>query len=212
MGEGCACICGRIHFKSWQLRHQGGCFLADTGVLTPSRALTSIDRLCLGDDVMAFDADGALHRATVRGRMSFLSEKHYEISLSNGSMVRVIASHPVAVAPGIFSRADTLAEGHSVMIHSCDDDDVMLGSATVEHVKCVADNAGCVQFVDGTSSHFLCGWPHGIQQRRWLWCRRLLCRRRCGHHHQEQQPRVCGPEARTNAAALRRVTRSKVRL
>ena len=108
-------------------------------MLTPSGALTSIDRLCLGDDVMAFDADGALHCATVRGRMSFLSEKHYEISLSNGSMVRVTASHPVAVAPGIFSRADTLAEGHSVMIHSCDD--VMLGSATVEHVKCVADNA-----------------------------------------------------------------------
>ncbi len=64
-------------------------------MLTANGTLTSIDRLRLGDDVMAFDSDGALHRASVRGRMTFLSEKHYEISLSNGSIVRNV-SFPLA--------------------------------------------------------------------------------------------------------------------
>ncbi len=115
----------------------GGCFPCGTAVLTPAGAQVSIDLLQLGDAVMAFDSEGLLQPATVRGCMRFLSDKHLALTLSNGSVMHVTAQHPVCMAPGSFCRADALSAGHRVMVASGDCE--RLVGATVTRVEDVAD-------------------------------------------------------------------------
>jgi hypothetical protein len=95
-----------------------GCFVSGTGVMKTNGCFSSIDLLQLGDSVMAFDSEGTLKPASVRGIMNFISDKHYMVTLLNGSVIRATASHPVAVAPRSFVRVDALAEGDVVMVKS----------------------------------------------------------------------------------------------
>lgn len=96
-----------------------GCFLSGTCVMRPNGSVSSIEQLRLGDAVMAFDCEGNLKPASVRGIMTFISDKHYRVTLLNGSVVHVTGSHPIAVAPRSFIRADSLTEGDAVMVKSC---------------------------------------------------------------------------------------------
>jgi hypothetical protein len=128
----------RQKYQQRQAARRSGCFLAGTGVLTPDGAEVGIERLRLGDSVMAFDAEGTLQPSTVRGCMSFLSDKHYVITLSSGSVMRVTGQHPICVAPNIFCRADALAVGQSVMVKTshCD----ALVDAVVTRIEDVLDS------------------------------------------------------------------------
>jgi hypothetical protein len=108
----------------------GGCFISGTAVLTSARSHVSIDHLQLGDAVMAFDSEGLLQPATVRGCMRFLSDKHYVITLSNGSIIRVTGQHPVCVAPNAFCPADTLSVGDRVMLAAADCDSLVAAAVT----------------------------------------------------------------------------------
>jgi hypothetical protein len=126
----------------------GGCFTAETEVLTPTGLRCSIDRLRLGDAVMAFDCEGLLRPATVRGCMSFLSDKHLVLTLSNGSVLHVTGQHPICVAPNTFCRADALSVGHRVMVVDCDS----LVDAVVTRVEDAAD-CGVVYNLSTTPHH-----------------------------------------------------------
>jgi uncharacterized membrane protein YgcG len=114
----------------------GGCFTSGTAVLTRIGSRVSIDLLQLGDAVMAFDSEGALQPATVRGCMSFLSDKQYLVSLSNGSVIRVTGQHPVCVAPNAFCRVDTLSVGQRVMVAAADCESLV--AAVVTQVEAVS--------------------------------------------------------------------------
>ena len=119
-------------------RRSSGCFVAGTQVLTPSGSQVSIERLRLGDAVMAFDCEGMLQPASVRGCMSFLSEKHYIVTLSNGGIMRVTGQHPICVAPDTFCRADALLVGHRVMVRTSEFDSLV--DAVVTHFEAVSDS------------------------------------------------------------------------
>ena len=108
----------------------GGCFTSGTGVLTPSGSQVCIDHLQLGDAVMAFDSEGLLQPATVRGCMRFLSDKHYVITLSSGSVIRVTGQHPICVSSNTFCRADTLSVGDRVMLAAADCDSLVAAAVT----------------------------------------------------------------------------------
>ena len=127
----------------------GGCFTSGTAVLTPTGSRVGIDQLQLGDAVMAFDSEGLLQTATVRGCMRFLSDKHLALTLSNGSVMHVTAQHPVCVAPDTFCRADALCVGHRVMVAASDCE--RLVGATVTRVEDVAD--GTVVYNLSTTPH-----------------------------------------------------------
>ncbi len=113
----------------------GGCFTSGTKVLTPTGAQVSIEGLQLGDLVAAFDSEGHLQPAAVRGCMRFLSDRHVVLTLSNGSVMHVTEQHPICVAPNKFCRADALTAGHRVMVADCES----LTDAVVTHVEQVAD-------------------------------------------------------------------------
>jgi hypothetical protein len=98
---------------------------------------------------MAFDSEGLLQTATVRGCMRFLSDKHLALTLSNGSVMHVTAQHPVCVAPDTFCRADALCVGHRVMVAASDCE--RLVGATVTRVEDVAD--GTVVYNLSTTPH-----------------------------------------------------------
>ena len=119
-------------------RGGGGCFVAGTEVLTPSGLQASINQLQLGDSVMAFDSEGTLQPATVRGCMSFLSDNHYVVTLSNGSVMHVTGQHPICIAPNTFCRADKLSVGHRVMVKAANGN--LLQYADVTSVQAVADS------------------------------------------------------------------------
>ncbi len=128
-------------------RGGGGCFTAGTAVLTPSGSRTSIECLRLGDAVTAFDCEGSLQPATVRGCMSFLSDSHLELTLSNGSTICVTGRHPICIAPNTFCRADALAAGHRVLVAHGDS----LADAVVMRVEVVAE--GTVVYNLSTTPH-----------------------------------------------------------
>ena len=118
-------------------RGSGGCFTSGTAVLTPTGLRVSIDRLQLGDAVMAFDCEGILQPATVRGCMSFLSDKHLVLTLSNSSVMHVTDQHPICVSSNTFCRADALSVGHRVMVADCES--LALVDAVLTHVEHVTD-------------------------------------------------------------------------
>ena len=62
--------------------------------------------------------------------MRFLSDKHYVITLSSGSVIRVTGQHPVCVAPSAFCRADTLSVGDRVMLAAADCDSLVAAAVT----------------------------------------------------------------------------------
>jgi hypothetical protein len=135
----------RMKYQERQARNRrggggggGGCFIAGTEVLTPSGTQAIINQLKLGDSVMAFDSEGTLQPSTVRGCMSFLSDKHYVVTLSNGSVMRVTGQHPICVGPNAFCRVDTLSVGHRVMVNAAND--TSLQNAVVASLEAVSDN------------------------------------------------------------------------
>ena len=130
----------RLKYQARQAsrRGGGGCFVAGTEVLTPSGLQASINQLQLGDSVMAFDSEGTLQPATVRGCMSFLSDNHYVVTLSNGSVMHVTGQHPICIAPNTFCRADKLSVGHRVMVKAANGN--LLQYADVTSVQAVADS------------------------------------------------------------------------
>ena len=130
----------RLKYQARQAsrRGGGGCFVAGTEVLTPSGLQASINQLQLGDSVMAFDSEGTLQPATVRGCMSFLSDNHYVVTLSNGSVMHVTGQHPICIAANTFCRADKLSVGHRVMVKAAHGN--LLQYADVTSVQAVADN------------------------------------------------------------------------
>ena len=128
----------RQKYQQRQAARSSGCFIAGTEVLTPSGSQVSIERLRLGDAVMAFDCEGMLQPASVRGCMSFLSDKHYVVTLSNGSVMRVTGQHPICVAPDTFCRADAILVGHRVMVRTSECDSLV--DAAVTRVEAVSDS------------------------------------------------------------------------
>jgi hypothetical protein len=132
----------RAKFEMREASHRrgggGGCFIAGSEVLTAGGAQVSIDQLQLGDKVMAFDSDGTLQPATVRGCMSFLSDNHYAIKLNNGNVIRVTGQHPICIGLNSFCQADSLCVGHRVMVRVFNE--TSLQSAIVTSIKAVADS------------------------------------------------------------------------
>ena len=133
----------RAHYQMRQAsRRSGGrgsgCFVSGSEVLTAGGVQVSIDKLQLGDSVMAFDSDGTLRPATVRGCMTFLSDNHYVITLNNGNVMRVTGQHPICTGLDAFCRADALCVGHRVMIRAFNE--TSLQSAIVTSIKAVDES------------------------------------------------------------------------
>jgi len=91
----------------------GGCFPVGTPVRTPSGE-TAIERLRLGDAVLAVRDDGRLALATVE-KVFVSRERLLALETDDGQFVRITPDHPLRLPQGGFCGAGGLQPGDSVL-------------------------------------------------------------------------------------------------
>ncbi len=97
--------------------HNKGCFLPDTPITMADGTRRPISQVQAGDEVLAFEADGALVHARVHGVLTHLVDS-YLILRTEHVEVRVTEEHPFYVGHGTFKTAEALQLGEPVMVCS----------------------------------------------------------------------------------------------
>lgn len=95
-------------------RGGGGCLEQGTLVATPAGPV-AVEQLRAGDTVWGLVA-GRRAPATVQAVLRVEPEHYIELAAADGAVLRVTPEHPMAVAPGVFVRADYLAAGATVVL------------------------------------------------------------------------------------------------
>ena len=97
-------------------RGGGGCFLADTPVMTWGLEEKPISEVHPGDEVLAFDRSETPMRTTVRNLITTQADGFYEIETESGVRVSATAEHPFYVGQGEFRRVKALKVGDPVYV------------------------------------------------------------------------------------------------
>lgn len=92
-----------------QARGGGGCLAAGTRIATP-RGEVAIESLRVGDTVCTV-VDGKAANAVVQTITRVQPSAFVSIATSDGEALLATAEHPIAIAPGVFTRAGALVAG-----------------------------------------------------------------------------------------------------
>lgn len=94
-------------------RGGGGCLEKGTAVLTPS-GLVAVEQLKPGDAIISVSGKSTL-QAEVRAVTQVFPEDYVEL-VAAGCVLRLTATHPIGIAPGVFRTAGVIQQGDTVMI------------------------------------------------------------------------------------------------
>jgi predicted lipid-binding transport protein (Tim44 family) len=107
---------GGVFFANGFTVHNKGCFLPDTPVTLADGSRRPISTVRPGDAVLAFTADGALVRTTVRHVLTHEVES-YLVLRTAGVELRVTEEHPFYIGAGTFKTAEALHAGDTVFAY-----------------------------------------------------------------------------------------------
>ncbi len=93
--------------------HNKGCFLPDTPILSADGTQVYIRDIRVGNELLAFTADGQLVHAQVRNVLTHEVDEYLEV-VTEKSALRVTVEHPFYVGDGTFKTLEALAVGDDV--------------------------------------------------------------------------------------------------
>ncbi|MDD4889505.1 MAG: polymorphic toxin-type HINT domain-containing protein [Phycisphaerae bacterium] len=104
---------GGVYFANGIAVHNKGCFLPDTPVLRADGLPVAIRDVRVGDELKAFEPDGAIVAAKVRAVLTAEVER-YAVVTTAGRVLRVTPDHPFYVGSGRFQTLESLRVGDRV--------------------------------------------------------------------------------------------------
>ena len=93
--------------------HNKGCFLPDTLILRANGTPVPIRDVRVGDELLAFTADGQMVHARVRNVLTHEVDEYLEV-MTERTLLRVTVEHPFYVGDGTFRTLEALQVGDNV--------------------------------------------------------------------------------------------------
>ncbi|WP_196398930.1 polymorphic toxin-type HINT domain-containing protein [Legionella saoudiensis] len=101
---------GATYFANGVLVHNKGCFLPNTPILLANGQSKAINRIKPGDNVQAYEVNGALVPAKVKHVLTHQVSSYYVIGTTT-TTIKVTGEHPFYVGNGRFKTVETLKSG-----------------------------------------------------------------------------------------------------
>ncbi len=107
---------GGVFFANGFAVHNKGCFLPNTPITMADGSRRAICDVQAGDQVLAFEADGAIVHAVVNNVITHKVESFLVLRTEHVEL-RVTDEHPFYVGNGMFKTAETLRPGDTVYVY-----------------------------------------------------------------------------------------------